>query len=88
MSLIDKLGMGPKREEQRNDDGSWVILVTPPSWVDSSAKSARVYLTAPEYKAYREWRDKGGLIQHLLPKLSASQREMLMMGLSDEDFFR
>lgn len=87
MSVIDKLGLGPKREEQRNPDGSWVISVTPPAWVVKNAKAARIYLTANEYKSYREWRDKGGLIQELLPRLSATQRELLMTGMDDTDDF-
>jgi hypothetical protein len=86
MPLIDIMGMGPKRTERLMADGNWEIMTTPPAWVNENAKPARVVLTASEYPAYREWLTGRSLIQDALPKLSASQREMLMTGLTDEDF--
>jgi hypothetical protein len=86
MKPIDKFSMGPTREEFPNEDGSVVIVVTAASWAFRDAKPCRVYLTKSEYKAYREWLGSRGLIQYMLPTLSASQREILLTGISDEEF--
>lgn len=77
----------PLREEFPNPDGSMVVQVTQAKlFAPEGAKPVRVYLTKPEYKAYREWLDKGGRIQDLLPHISASQREMLLTGIGGEEF--
>lgn len=85
IALIE--GTQPKREEFPNPDGSVVVQVTQAMlFAPEGAKPARVYLTKSEYKAYREWLEKGGLLQYLLPTLSDSQREMLLTGICDEEF--
>jgi len=90
MSVADKFGLGPKRIEVWNDTkGKWEIQVTPPMWMQSDPTkplpTLTVYLTQDQYQRYCMWK-RGALIHQCLPDLTASQREVLMTGLGDDDF--
>lgn len=82
---IDMLaGFAPVREITENEDGTFTVKVTPPVFMQSRGSS--VTLTADQFARYKKWRDTGILIQDALPELSAPQREMLMSGLSNDEF--
>jgi hypothetical protein len=80
MKPIDLIqGFAPTREVKGNDDGTFTITVTPPSWVGAKGKS--VILNQDQYIRYLQWRsDQGILIQDALPDLNNNQREILLNG--------
>jgi hypothetical protein len=45
-------------------------------------------LSADQSRRYQQWREGGGRIQDLLEDLSDEQREMLLSGLTDDNFKR
>lgn len=75
-------GFGPTRSVRQLGD-KYVVSVTPPAFLGLPTQD--LVLTADQYRRYEEWR-AGRLIQEALPELSASQRELLMTGLTDTDF--
>lgn len=75
---LDRLGLGPTYVETQVNDG-WCITVTPPDWA-GGGPSATVHLTPAQYSRYRQWRERGILIQKALPELTTEQREILMTG--------
>lgn len=80
---IDALGFGPKREVCEDGEGGYLVMVTPPKML--GLPTVTVPLTADQYRRYQLW-EGGMLMQNALPDLSPATREMLMTGLSDEDF--
>jgi len=84
MSMADRLGFGPKREAQAQPDGSYLVSVTPPDFMNLPTQVIR--LSADQYNRYIAWRNGTGYIQDVLPELSADQREVLMSGIGPEDF--
>lgn len=83
---IDQLGFGPKREVVEDGEGGYLIMVTPPKAL-GPRPTVTVPLTADQHARYLQWQD-GMLIQHALHDLSASDREMLITGLDDDDFYK
>ena len=81
---IDALGLGPKREVMKTAVG-WRVRVTPPaSW--SQFDASTIDLTDDQYQRFLHWLHDGGLIQELLPDLSADEREILMTGINPEQW--
>lgn len=86
MSIADMLGFGPKRANKPQDDGTVIVTVTPPAVLQLKGRPEGLKLTNSQFKRYLMWVGSGGMmIQDALPDLSASDREYLMSGLSDED---
>jgi hypothetical protein len=91
MSVADKMGFGPKRVVRTIplDDGSgryrYEIDVTPHPMMGADLPTLTVKLNENQYLGYLAWQN-GQLIQNCLPDLNASQREVLMSGLGDDDF--
>lgn len=83
MKPIDMLKMGPQRHAVKNDVG-WRVTVTPPGWSGFSASS--IQLTDDQYDRYLKWQQSGDLIQQVFPDLTAAQCEVLMTGISDQEF--
>lgn len=79
-------GFTPSRRVERTEQG-WRVYVKPPTLVGDYPEVS-VLLTNGQYARYLGWRGGGLMIQEALPELSASQREVLMTGLGDEDFHR
>lgn len=83
MSIADKLGFGPKRTILRNpDNAGWVVVITPPEFINPSRTSVRVSLSDDQFRRYGDWLN-GKLIQEAMPDLSPSDREKLMTGLEN-----
>lgn len=80
---IDQLGFGPTRVVCEDGEGGYLVMVTPPKML--GLPTVTVPLTADQYKRYQLW-EEGMLIQNALPELSPAVREMLITGLSDEEF--
>lgn len=84
MRPIDMLGMGPTRRAVVVDDG-WIVTVTPPPILGLKGNSLR--LTNDQYERYQAWLHTNTiLIYHALPELTNAEREILMTGMSSEDF--
>jgi hypothetical protein len=84
--MIELPGFTPKREIAPQDDGTFIVYVTPPSFMGCPRVS--VHLTADQYDRYVQWRLGRGLVQDMLGDLSADDREKLMSGLTDADLRR
>ena len=83
---MDINGFSPSRRVEKNDNGrSYTVYVRPPQIVGTMPEVS-VTLTLGQYQRYLLWREGPLMIQEALPDLSANEREMLMTGLSDEDF--
>ena len=80
---IDALGLGPKREAMKLAVG-WRVRVTPPA--TSRFDPSTIDLTDDQYERFLHWLHDGGLIQELLPDLSADEREILMTGINPEQW--
>jgi hypothetical protein len=84
MKPIDLLpGLAPTRSAVKTEKG-WTVTVTPPPWSGFSGSS--IELTEDQFERYKSWINDGGLIQNVFPELSATQREVLLSGIGDEDF--
>lgn len=84
MALADKIpGFAPTRNVTEQD-GHFIVTVTPPSFI--GLPGASVKLTKDQFDRYNQWRNKDGMIQDLLPELSIVDREILMSGIGAEDF--
>jgi len=79
--MLDKLGLGPKREHTEQPDGTWRVSVTAPG-----RSTQTLILNTSQYARYWAWRRGDGLIQDMLPELSKDQREILMSGIGPEDW--
>ena len=89
MSVIDKLGMGPERELIKNEDGNYVLRVTPPAWAGfEPGYSSELVLTPDQVNRYYSWKNSHMLIQDAFPDLNPSQREVIISGISDEEFHK
>jgi hypothetical protein len=86
MSIADKLGFGPKRDELPTTDGGALIMVAPHPFSGVTIKQT-VPLDADQYRRYRQWRAGGVLLQDALTDLSPSQREILMSGIGEDASF-
>lgn len=84
MKPIDRLGFGPNRVVCEDDEGGFIVMVTPPKLLGPKP-TMHVPLTAEQYRRYKLW-ENGLLMQDALPDLNPAVREMLLTGLSDEDF--
>ena len=85
MKPIDQLGFGLTCNVCEDGEGGYILMITPPKLLGPKP-TMHVPLTASQYRRYLEWRDGGALIQNALSDLSPSEREMIMTGLSDDDF--
>lgn len=85
MKPIDQLGFGPTRNVVEDGEGGYLLMVTPPKLLGPKP-TMTINLTTDQYHRYLLWRDTGVLIQNALPELSNSERELIMTGLSDQDF--
>lgn len=83
---IDRLGFGPKREVCEDGEGGYLLMVTPPKVL--GLPTVTINLTADQYYRYRFWQQGKLLIQNALPDLTPSQREMIITGLTDEEFHK
>jgi len=81
---MDINGFTPSRRVEKNDK-RYTVYVRPPQIIGTMPEVS-VTLTIGQYGRYLLWRDGAQLIQDALPDLSPSEREMLMTGLTDEDF--
>lgn len=84
MKPIDILNMGPTRTVTENQDGTYTIKIVPPSFMGGSGGS--ITLNKKQWLGYLAWQN-GELIQRALPDLTPSQRELILTGLNDEEFF-
>ena len=84
--MIEIPGMSPTRRVVPLSSGGFTVFVKPPDF--TGCPEVSVFLSEDQFLRYRQWRNREGLIQDLLADLSASEREMLMTGLGDEDFHR
>jgi hypothetical protein len=75
-----------KRTVVAHPDGSATVQITPAAYIGTTPVS--VHLNASQYTRYLHWRRGDGLLQNLLPELSADDREKLISGLSNDDFQR
>ena len=80
------MGMQPTRRVERTYEGDMLIFVKPPEF--THLPEVVVKLTQAQYRKYRKWRKGEGVIQEMLPELSADEREMLMTGIGAIDFDR
>lgn len=85
MKPIDRLGFGPTRVVCEDGEGGYIVMVTP-SKLLGPKPTMHVPLTASQYARYLKWMNQGMSIQDALYDLDATTREMLMTGLSNEDF--
>lgn len=81
---MDIPGFSPIRRVEEHEDGCFTVYVKPPDFMELPEVS--VVLTSDQYKRYLKWRN-GTLIQEALPELTADEREMLMSGIGDADFY-
>ena len=82
MSLADRIpGFSPTRRAERLGPDHWRVYVKAPAFM--ATPETGVSLTEDQYQRYLTWRSGKGLIQHALPDLTPSQREILMSGLED-----
>jgi len=87
MKPIERVpSFAPTRREEDNGDGSWTVFIRPPAMFDLPEQSLR--LTIDQYQRYLLWRKGNILIQEALPDLSPIEREILLTGLSNEDFHK
>ena len=85
MKPIDILGFGPTRTEKFNEaTKTWDITVTPPSF--SGFSPSTISLTQEQHDRYKLWLSSGVLIQTALPELTDAQREVLISGISEDEF--
>jgi hypothetical protein len=85
MKPIDSMpAFKPKREATQLPDGSWLVKVTPPSFM--SLPGSKLTLTEDQYERYVAWQENGNLIQNMLPELSDDDREILLTGLGPQEF--
>lgn len=76
----------PERQHERLPDGSYRVIVTPPKWSGFGASALK--LKGEQFDRYQHWLHDGGLIQDALPDLSDQDREVLLSGISPEDWDR
>jgi hypothetical protein len=78
--------MRPTRSHRRVQN-NWLVTVTPPP-VSGFNCVSEVLLNSEQFQKYRQWLQKGGRIQDLLPELSRAQREQLISGVTPEEWDR
>jgi hypothetical protein len=83
MRPIERLGFGPKRVVCEDGEGGYLVMVTPPKSL--GLPTVTVPLTADQYRRYQAW-ERGMLLQEALHDLDAATREMLLTGLTDDEF--
>jgi hypothetical protein len=87
MNVADRAGLGPKRELSKNEDETWTLKVSPPAWAGFDPDySSSIVLTEDQVKRFCEWQDTGILIQNAFPDLNASQREIILSGIGNNEF--
>lgn len=79
-------GFAPHYGYKQIEGGKWTVTVTPPAFTELPPTS--IDLSEDQFQRFQQWREKGGMIQKVLADLSASQREVLMTGIGNEDFHR
>ena len=84
MKPIDRLGFGPTRVVADDGEGGYLLMVTP-SKALGPKPTMTLHLTKDQYRRYKMW-ENGELIQRALPDLTPAEREIIITGLSDEDF--
>jgi len=75
----------PSRKHEHITDDIWKVTVTPPK-ISGFKGSSSVYLSDRQYRAYLRWLDGHWQIQEALPELTASEREILMSGISPQEW--
>jgi hypothetical protein len=70
--------------EVRHEGETFVVTVTPPAMFNLPPRE--IAFPAEQTARFIEWYEGRVSIQDAFPNLSASQRETLLTGLSDEDF--
>lgn len=81
---VDMTDLAPDRRARQLPDGRWEVTVVPPAAIGGPGRT--VVLTEEQYARYLLWRSGIKMIQDALPELTASEREALMSGLTDEQF--
>src|SRR5215469_3781301 len=66
----------------------WRVCVKPPTFLVGDLPEQHVDLTLDQFERFLKWQNGDGMIQNMLPDLTASQREILISGLGDKDFER
>lgn len=84
MKPIDRLGFGPTRTVCEDGEGGYLVMVTPTKVL--GLPTVTVNLTADQHRRYLQWQNGGLLLQNALPDLPPSTREMLLTGLTDDEF--
>lgn len=85
MKPIDRIpGFGPTRSAVQTEKG-WTVTVIPPAW-SGFTKGGSIGLTSEQYLRYLDWLKDGSLIQEVFPELDLDQREILLSGISNEEF--
>jgi hypothetical protein len=76
----------PKRRVVETTGTHVVVGITPPAFM--ALPEQQLALTTDQYKRYLEWMTGSVLIQEALPELKASEREILLSGVGDDDFHK
>jgi hypothetical protein len=71
-SIQDKLGLGPKRELSKTENGTFTLTVTFQAWTEFFPSS--IILTGFQVEKYYEWKNGSELIQNIFPELTLDQR--------------
>ena len=79
------MAIRPTRRVERLD-GVWRVFVKPPAFM--RLPEQHVDLTSDQFERFCKWQNGDGAIQTMLHDLTASQREILISGLGDDDFAR
>jgi len=82
MKPAEALGMAPTYTVVPDGD-DYIVRVKP--WVGlGDIPEGRVRLTERQHAQFLKWRDGQGMIQDMLPDLSADDRELLLTGMDFE----
>lgn len=69
-----------------NEDGTYKVIAKAPF---GGFEPSEITLTSEQLKRFEEWRSTNrALIQDYMPELSASEREILLSGISPKDWER
>jgi hypothetical protein len=85
IDMVDP-GFAARRRVEETPEG-YVIYVKPAP-IMGDFPERNIALTPEQYERYKQWRDGSVLIQDAFPELTPDQREVLMTGLSDDDFLK
>ena len=83
MSVGQKMGVRPKYTFIARDDGGWLLIVRP---IVPGLSVKEVVLTSHEHECIVRWMNGGGMLAHLLPDWTPSQREIILSGINDNEW--